>query len=153
AGLAREELGDLAPDHPADDLGLRRLRGRERLDRPAIAEDRDPVRDREDLLEPVRDVDARDAALAEVTENVEEDLDLLIAQRGGRLVEDQHARVLGEGFHDLDELLLADAQVTDAGLRVEVELEAPEELARPAVHGEPVDEAAADRLLAEEHVL
>ena len=63
--LLREERVERAPDHQADDLALRKLGGRPRRDVPPVAQDRDRVGERRDLLEPVADEDDRDAALAQ----------------------------------------------------------------------------------------
>ena len=43
-----------------------------------------------------------------------------VGERGGRLVHDQHAGVEGDRLRDVDELLLADAQLADRPARVEV---------------------------------
>ena len=59
--LLREERVERAADHQPDDLALRELGRRPRLDVPAVAEDGDGVGDRGDLFEPVADVDDGDA--------------------------------------------------------------------------------------------
>src|SRR2546425_385477 len=53
----REELGDFATDHLADDLRAIRLERRRGEDRRAIAQHGDAIGEREDFLEFVRDVD------------------------------------------------------------------------------------------------
>ena len=65
-------------------------RGQEPTTRPS-PEDRDPVGDLEDLLETVRDIDDCDAALAESPDHGEEMVEVLSAQRGRRLIEDEDA--------------------------------------------------------------
>ena len=57
----RVAVGQLAADHPRDDLADRQRRRRPRPDHPPVAHDRDLVGDRHDLFELVRDVDDRDA--------------------------------------------------------------------------------------------
>src|SRR5918993_5093966 len=62
-----------------------------RADDSPIPEDRDPVGDLKDLLETVRDIDDCDAALAESPDHGEEMVEVLSAQRGRRLIEDEDA--------------------------------------------------------------
>ena len=61
--LLREELVERAADHQPDDLALRQLARRPRRDVATVADDRDDVGERRDLLEPVADVEHGDAAL------------------------------------------------------------------------------------------
>ena len=86
----------------------------QRLDRLAVAQDRDGVGDRLDLVQLVRDHDRGDAALLEAAQQVQQVLRVALVQRRGGLVEDEQLDVLGERLRDLDELLLAHA---DVGLR------------------------------------
>ncbi len=88
------------------------------------------VRDRLDLLELVGDQDAGDALVAEVTQQLEECLGVVLVERGGGLVEDQQLDVLGQGLGDLDELLLADTEVADLGGRRLVQADLLEQLDR-----------------------
>ena len=76
----------------------------------AVAQDDHAVGDLPHLVEAVRDVDERDALLAQAPHEGEEALDLLGRERRGRLVEDQAARLVGQGACDLHDLPLADAQ-------------------------------------------
>ena len=63
ASLLRVERGDLAADHPADDLvDGERPRSRSVDDPPPVAHHRDPLAEREDLVEAVRDEQHRGAA-------------------------------------------------------------------------------------------
>ena len=57
-------------------------------------------------------------------ERAEERLGLLRRQHGGRLVEDEDAGVAVERLQDLDPLALADGEVGDAGVGVDLEAEA-----------------------------
>ena len=81
----------------------------------------------------MRDVDHADAARAQALEDAEERLDLGVGERGRRLVEDEDARLLRERLGDLDELLLADAEVADGRARVERQVQLVEQLLRAAV--------------------
>ena len=57
-----------------------------------VAQDRDRVAHPQHLLQVVRDVDERDARGAQVGQDVEEDVDLGLRERGGGLVEDEDGR-------------------------------------------------------------
>ena len=81
-----EERGDRAADHQPHELGVVELGGRAGGDLAAVLEHRDRVAEVEDLLEPVRDVEDRDAARGEPRDDRVEQLDLVVGERGGRLV-------------------------------------------------------------------
>ena len=113
----------------------------------------DDVRGVADLAELVRDEEHRLALAAERGEDAEELVGVLGSQDRRRLVEDEQVGASVEGLEDLDALAMADAEIGDArvGVDLQVVLAAePHELgARPAHPGaEP--EAAFD---AEHHVL
>ena len=61
--------------------GRGRLKGR---DRGPVAQDGDPIADREDLFQLVRDVDAGDAPRLEFAEDREQQVDLVVGEGGGR---------------------------------------------------------------------
>ena len=65
-------------------------------------------------------------------QGAEERLGLLRRQHRGRLVEDQDAGVAVERLEDLDALALADGEVADPRVGVDLEAEAPGEVARCA---------------------
>ncbi len=83
----------------------------------AVAQHHGVIGDLQRLLEVVGDVDDRDAAGREVADDLEQHLDLGGAERRGRLVHDEDARVDRQRAGDLDDLLLAEAQVLDQGQR------------------------------------
>ena len=95
----------------------------------------------EELVELVRDVDDRDAARLEVADDAEEALDLrwLSAEVGSSMMSTRTS--LGERLGDLHDLLLAEAQVADELVGVDVLLESRQQLdrlalpLRPAVDG------------------
>ena len=120
---------DLAADHQLREPGLGRALARHGVDLLAAAQDADPVGDLEHLVELVRDEDDRLALGLEVAEDPEELERLLRRQYGRRLVEDEDVRVPVEGLEDLDALLLADGDVGDQRIRVDLELELRRELA------------------------
>ena len=108
----REVLGVRA-DHLPDDPVHVDVRHRARAGDAAVAQHGDVVADTDQLFEPVRDVDDRDALRLEVGDDAKQDLDLRRAERRGRLVHDEDARVARHRLGDLDQLLLADHQVLD----------------------------------------
>ncbi len=79
--------------------------------------------------------------------------DLVLGERGGRLIEDEDARVFRERLDDFDELPLPDAEVFAARGGIDLHLELLEQPARFAIHAPPVDEPEPARLVAEEDVL
>ena len=77
---------DRPAHHLADELVGRDVADVGGVDEGAVLEDGDPVAQVEDLLEPVRDVEDRDAALAQPLDEGVEQLDLVVGQRRGGLV-------------------------------------------------------------------
>ena len=80
---------------------------------------------REDLVEPVRDVDASPRRRARSSRKTSEQvLDLAVAERRGGLVEDEQLARACEGPGDLDELALPDAEFGHGRRRFEIEADA-----------------------------
>src|SRR5215475_21446 len=79
----------------------------------------DVVTDAHNLFEAMRNIDDRDIMRLEVTNDLEKDLDFSGAERRRRLVHDEHVDVSRERFRDLDNLLLADAQIVHEPVRVD----------------------------------
>jgi hypothetical protein len=110
----REDVLDGAPGHQADELGGRRLARRQAgRDRAAVLEDGHAVADLADLLEPVGDVDDRDALGGEVADDGEQLVDLAGVEHRGRLVHDDEARVVRQGARHADDLLAGRGQAPD----------------------------------------
>ena len=86
----------------------------------AVAQHHCEVGDLEGLLEVMGDIDDRHAASLEVPDHLEQHLDFGGAQRRGRLVHDEDARIHGERAGDLDDLLLAEPQVLDERHRIDL---------------------------------
>ena len=57
--------------------------------------------------------------LAQIVDHPEQHLDFSRAERRGGLVHDQHAHILGKRLRNLDDLLLADAQIAHQHGRVD----------------------------------
>ena len=102
----------------------------------------------EDLVEAVRDVDDAEALLAHAADRLEQHLDLVPRQRGGRLVDDEDPRALPvtQRAGDRDAGALRGAELGDRPADVEVVAERAHPLARVAPLGRPADAAAERRL-------
>ena len=122
----RRPLGDaqlhVATDHQVRELLAGRGLGVGRAGHPAAAQDRDLVRDLEDLVELVGDEDDRRAGLREAADDAEQLLRLERREHGGRLVEDEDVALAVERLEDLDPLAHADGQVLDLRVGVDVEV-------------------------------
>ena len=99
------------------------------------------------------DVDDGRALVAEAAEELEQPVDLLLRERGGRLVEDQDARLVGERLRDLDDLPLADAQRADRARPGRGRRPSGRARLRPLADRAPADEAAPGGEPAERDVL
>ena len=96
---------------------------RQRLDLLASPENGHPVGDLEHLVQLVADEDDGHALAGERAQDPEELQRLLRGEHCRRLVENQDLGAAVESLQDLDPLLLADADVLHAGVRVDGELE------------------------------
>ena len=120
---AHEEVADVPTDHLADEklaIGLGREAGG---DVPAVVEHGDSVGDAEHLVEPVADEQHGDATAAQPVHLVEQSVDLMGRQRGGRLVHDQHPGVERDRLGDLHRLLGADRQRVRRRPGIDVDVE------------------------------
>ena len=112
----------------------------------------DVIGDPAHLVELVRDEDRGDALPLEFEQQIEQRLAVLFGQAGGRLVEDQQLDFLAQRLGDLDQLLLADADIGDERLGVFLQTDLLQQGARARLVGVPVDDAEAGMLVAEEDV-
>ena len=113
-------MGEIAVDHAADDAVLLIVSVRQsmRLDRAAVAQHRDAVGDRARPRSacarsgsrrcPARGIRAGRSSSAALS---------ALVQARGRLVQDQQLHLLGQRLGDLDQLLLADAEIGDQRVR------------------------------------
>ena len=154
-GDLRRRLVDRPPDHHVDDDRDLRIGGLQRRDVAPVAHHRHAVRDLLELLEPVRDVDDPDAVRTEVPDDPEQLVDLRVGERRRRLVHHQDGGIERQRLGDLDHLLLGDLEVADTGTRIELEVQALDQLLRLPIEPPIVEQEArpAARLAAEEDVL
>ena len=107
-----------------------------------------------DLVHPVRDVDERQALVAEALQHAEDLLHVGGGERRGGLVEDEDARPLRKGLGDLDHLAAGERQVLDQRERVDVGgAGAGQRLLGEAALGAAVDHAEARGRLADDDVV
>ena len=89
----------------------------------------------------------------ELAQRVEQLVDLLRHEDGGRLVEDEDARAAVEHLEDLDPLAVADAEVLDERVGVDRRGRRPRRSRRSASRAAPKSSARTGRLGAEHDVL
>ena len=142
-----------APDHRGDDAVLADIALVQRLDRLAVAQDGDAVGDLADLVELVGDQDRGNSLRPEFHEQRQQRVAVLFAQAGGRFVEDQQLHFLGQRLGDLDQLLLADADIGDQRIGIFLEPDLRQKCCRLLADRVPVDDAVARLLVAEKDVL
>ena len=143
-----------AADHLLDQPCLVDAGGVGRVDALAVAENRHAVRDGEHVVEKVGDEDEALARALEAAKHGKETLDLRRRERRGGLVEDDDACPGEKHPAELDQLLQAERQGSDARAGVDIDAEALEMLAGDARHLAPAHDAhAVRRLEAEKHVL
>ena len=94
----------------------------------------------EDLADLVRDEDEAAAVVDHLVQDAEEVVDLVRRQHGGRLVEDEERDVSIERLDDLDPLALADGELPDDRVRVDVEPVPGGELADAPGHDAEIGE-------------
>ncbi|GAA3048468.1 hypothetical protein GCM10020000_30910 [Streptomyces olivoverticillatus] len=116
-GLAGLRRGQFLADHQLGELLGRGLAGDRGAHGGAAPDDGDVVGDGEYLAQLVRDEDDRQTLGLELAQVVEERVDLLRDQHGGRLVEDQRAGTAVEDLEDLHALAVGDAEVLDEDVR------------------------------------
>ena len=119
----RIEVGQLAAHHLGDDLFLGHIGHVPLADVLAVPHDGDFVGDHLDLIHLVADVDQGDALALQLIHDAEEGLNLVLGQRGGGLVQDQHLTVGRNRLGDLHHLHLCDAQRAQLGPRIDVQLQ------------------------------
>ncbi len=110
---------DLAAEHGVDRaLIVERLLVEDAGD-DAVAHRDDAVGKPPDVRHAVRDIEDRHALLAQPVEQREQPIGLGARQRGGRLVEDQHFRLVRHGASNRHHLAVGQRKIADAGLEVD----------------------------------
>ena len=144
ASRAWIEVIDAPAHHEGHDVLRARGGDRALAYAPPVAQHHEPVRDLLHLLEEVRDVDDREALVAEPVHEPEEGFDILPADRARGFVEDQDPAAHGERAAHLDDLPLRDRELADGAVGREVGVaQRPEGLEGLRPDGAPVHDAAA----------
>jgi len=112
AGMGLPNRSRFVTGHQADHPVLIQFRYRLGGDPATIPQDAHAVRDRHDLVQAMADVQDRDPGLAKAAEVLKQAADFGGGQRGGRLIQNQHAAVAVQRRRDFDQLLIPDAELT-----------------------------------------
>ena len=119
----------------------------------AVAQDGIAIAEAENLVEPMRDKDDRQAFGLQRPHDANEICNLGFAQSRGRLVHDDEPRLHGERAGDLDELLLGDGKVAHLRHRIALEPDALGDGLRLFSQASPAYEQPRARFAPNEHVL
>ena len=137
------QLRQLAAHHGGDQAVRVEFRAGVFADEPAVAQHGHAVADLVHLVEEMRDEQDRHALVAQSPDQREQRLDLVGVEARGGFVEDQHARIGGDGARHGGELLQGGRQSAGELRHVELDAEAGEQFARAPLGLAPVDAAAA----------
>ena len=146
-------MHQLAAHHRADNRLFVEIRPPRGEDVFAVAQHGDAVGDAEDLGQAVRHVDHPHPACGQRTHQLQQAVDLGLAERGGGLIHHHHAGIESQRPGDLDQLLLGHRQIAHDGVGVQVDLEPADHLGAAPVHGQPVDAQPAGGFAVDEDVL
>ncbi len=154
-GAVGEDVLDVATGHQPDELGGGGgLGGQVGRHGATVLQHRHPVADLADLLEAVGDVHHRDALGGQVTDHPEEGLDLLLVERGRRLVHHDQPGVVGERPRHADDLLARGGQRADLAVGADLRVTEPGQQEPGGLAGlGALDQPAARLLVPQEDVL
>ncbi len=119
----------------------------------ARAQHQDPIADRHDFIELVRDEDDRQALADKQFQRVEQRIGLVGRQHGRRFVEDQHPGFAVERLQYFDALALADRQRGNRCIGINGQPEASGEFLDALARANPVETGTPEALRAERDVL
>ncbi len=125
----REEVGRVAAHHLPDQRVLGHIGGDAGRDVPPIAEHRDAIRDRKDLLQAVGDEEDGGPGGLELPHLAEQPIHLVSGQGRRRLVHDQDSGVERNRLGDLHGLLPGDGQTGRRQTGIDMDVESGQDLA------------------------
>ena len=128
-GSIDRRRGHLPADHHPGQRAAIDLARRDRADRLATAQDRDAVGNAEHFVQLVRDEDDAVTLGRHGPDRLDQAGGFGWGKDGGRLIEDEDLRAAEEEANDLDPLLLADRELPDIGIGVDIEAEPGREIA------------------------
>ena len=108
----REDVRQFTSDHQLNERGLIDGGYWMSADAFAIAEDGDAIRQREDFLESMRDINDPDTGGAQFAHDLEQEIHFFPGERGRRFVHDHDPRAGSDGAGNLDQLLLGHGELT-----------------------------------------
>ena len=150
----REAALERAADHGGDELAHVGLRRGLRHDQLAVPQHGDLIANLKYLVHLVRDVNERNALVAQHPHHLKELVYLLNSQRGGGLVQDYDLRVVGDGLGYLAHLTLGNGHVPHGLAEVHSHAQLAEELGGLLFHVPLVYHADGTRRIpAEEEVI
>ncbi len=109
----------------------------------AIAEDGQPFADFQHLAHLVADEEYCDALCLNIAHDLEQRIDFMPRQRGGRLVHDDEAGVSHDGARNRHDLLARCRQAVHIRIEVDADVEPRQRLLCQVTHALPVDALAA----------
>ena len=118
----------------------------------AVAINRDIVRNPEDFVHFVRDINDSNIFFLEFCNNAKQMLDLCIGQRGRRLVHDNNTAVIGYSLGNLNHLHLCNGQVTHLLIRINVQIQLVEQLNAVLPHFFMIDDQSLARCASQPQV-
>ena len=121
--LRRELIAKLTPDHEPDNIVHLKLGSRSCRNVAAVAHNGDLIGDTLDLRHLMRNVDDTHAALAQHMDDLKQVLDLLLGQRGRRLVKYNDLGMIRNGLGDLHHLPLRNRHRAHNALWINVDAE------------------------------
>ncbi len=114
----------LLSEHRIDGTLIVQIRAFEAAGYAPVAQGDDAVGEPADVGHPVRDIKDRDATGFQPIEKLEQPIGLGARQRRGRLVEDQHLRLVRHGAGDRHHLPVGERQIVDISGKIDGEAHA-----------------------------
>ena len=136
--LLRHDFGECfieaAPDHQLQHFVPADLGDRFRPDDMTVAQDREGVRNLEDFVHPVRDVNDPNTLGLQAAYQYPQIFQLMGSQRCGRLIHRDHFGLAAGGFGDLNHLALGNGQPANGGPDIQGHTQAVHQILRIPAH-------------------
>ena len=141
--------------HGTDDSVLIHMTGFNRvgLHSASVSDDGNRIRDFRNFVQLVGNHDAGDILAFQTAHQFQKVRGVCFVQCGGRLVQNQQLNILGKGFSDFYQLLLANTQVLDRGVRIQIQTNTLQQFYRLLTFHIPVNESVPDDLIAHKDIL
>jgi len=138
-------VGHVAANHAADDPVFADVifLDVEGFNDCPISDDRDDIGNFDNFVQFMRDQNRRNPLLLEIEQQFQQVVAVSFIEGCSWFIKDQDLDIFGKGFGDFDQLLLADADVLDQGVRVFSQTNRLEQLASFGNGCVPVDDRRA----------